>query len=58
MSAEPGALPAAALEQVILAVRDLDINEVRGKIARREAEGPATGPQAIGHDRQRDKYPA
>ncbi len=44
MSAEPGALPAAALEQVIRAVRDLDIDEVRGKIARREAEGPATRP--------------
>ncbi len=32
------------LEQVIRAVRDLDMDEVRGNIARREAEGPATRP--------------
>ncbi len=30
---QPGALPAGALEQVIRAVRDLDMNEVREKIA-------------------------
>ncbi len=35
---QPGALPAAALEQVIEAVRGLDMDEVRGKLARREAE--------------------
>jgi thioredoxin 1 len=29
---QPGALPAAALEQVIQAVRDLDMDEVRGRI--------------------------
>jgi thioredoxin 1 len=31
--AQPGALPAAALEQVITAVRGLDMDEVRNKIA-------------------------
>jgi thioredoxin 1 len=31
--AQPGALPAAALEQVITAVRELDMDDVRGKIA-------------------------
>ena len=35
---QPGALPAAALEQVIEAVRGLDMDEVRGKLARPEAE--------------------
>ena len=30
---QPGALPAAALEQVIEAVRDLDMDEVRTKLA-------------------------
>lgn len=30
---EPGALPAAALEQVIQAVQDLDMDEVRTKLA-------------------------
>ena len=35
---QPGALPAAALEQVIAAVRGLDMDEVRGKLARPEAE--------------------
>ena len=33
---QPGALPATALEQVIQAVRDLDMDEVRGKLAARE----------------------
>jgi thioredoxin 1 len=33
---QPGALPAAALEQVIQAVRDLDMNDVRARIARPE----------------------
>ena len=36
---QPGALPAAALEQLIQAVRELDMGEVRGKIARQQAEG-------------------
>ena len=29
---QPGALPAAALEQLIAAVRELDMDEVRGKL--------------------------
>ena len=33
---QPGALPAAALEQVIQAVRDLDMDDVRDKIAQQE----------------------
>jgi thioredoxin 1 len=33
---QPGALPAASLEKVIQAVRELDMDEVRGKIAARE----------------------
>jgi thioredoxin 1 len=33
---QPGALPAASLEKVIAAVQDLDMDEVRGKIATRE----------------------
>jgi thioredoxin 1 len=33
---QPGALPAAALEQVIKAVRDLDMDEVRSEIALQE----------------------
>ena len=33
---QPGALPAAALEQVITAVRNLDRDEVRGKLATQE----------------------
>jgi thioredoxin 1 len=36
---QPGALPAAALEQVIQAVRDLDMDEVRTKIAEQEPAG-------------------
>ena len=35
---QPGALPAAALEQVIQAVRDLDMDEVRSQVARQQAE--------------------
>src|ERR1700739_2791759 len=33
---QPGALAAASLEKVIAAVRDLDRDEVRGKVAARE----------------------
>jgi thioredoxin len=36
---QPGALPAAALEQVIQAVRDLDMDDVRSKLARQQPEG-------------------
>ena len=35
--AQPGALPAQALEQVITAVRELDMDEVRAKVAEEEA---------------------
>ena len=35
---QPGALPAAALDQVIRAVRDLDMDEIRGRLARQEQE--------------------
>jgi thioredoxin 1 len=35
---QPGALPATALEQVIQAVRDLDMNDIRASLARQETE--------------------
>jgi thioredoxin 1 len=35
--AQPGALPAPALEQVISAVKDLDMDAVRDEIAKQEA---------------------
>jgi thioredoxin 1 len=35
---QPGALPAAALEQLIKAVRDLDMDQVRAEVARQQAE--------------------
>ena len=37
---QPGALPAAALEQVIEAVRDLDMDEVRAQFAQQEHAQP------------------
>jgi thioredoxin 1 len=36
---QPGALPAASLEQLIQAVRDLDMDDVRSQLARQQAEG-------------------
>lgn len=36
---QPGALPASALEQVISAVRELDMDEVRAEIARQQSNG-------------------
>lgn len=36
--AQPGALPAPALEQVITAVKDLDMDDVRRQIAEAEAQ--------------------
>jgi len=36
---QPGALPAAALERLIQAVRGLDMDEVRADLARPQAEG-------------------
>lgn len=38
---QPGALPAAALDQVIEAVRGLDMDDVRSKIAERASEAMA-----------------
>ncbi len=38
---QPGALPAAALEQVIDAVRGLDMDDVRAKIADQHRAAPA-----------------
>jgi thioredoxin 1 len=38
---QPGALPPQALEQVIKAVRDLDMDDVRDKLAQQEAGNPA-----------------
>jgi thioredoxin 1 len=35
---QPGALPAKALEQVIKAVRDLDMDDIRGRLAQQEQE--------------------
>jgi len=42
---QPGALPAAALEQVIQAVRDLDMDEVSAEVERQQADrhAPAEG---------------
>jgi thioredoxin 1 len=37
---QPGALPAAGLEQIITAVKDLDMDDVRRQIAAQEAGGP------------------
>jgi thioredoxin 1 len=39
--AQPGALPPAALEQVISAVRDLDMDDVRNELAAAKASMPA-----------------
>jgi thioredoxin 1 len=38
---QPGALPESALEQVIAAVRDLDMDEVRSKVAEQQEAGAA-----------------
>ncbi len=38
---QPGALPAAALEQVIQAVRDLDMDDIRHRLAEQEQEQEA-----------------
>ncbi|GAB4099423.1 thioredoxin [Sinomonas halotolerans] len=37
---QPGALPPAALEQVITAVKDLDMEDVHQKVAEAQAKGP------------------
>jgi thioredoxin 1 len=38
---QPGALPAAALEQIIQAVRDLDMEDVRDRIAQQQKQASA-----------------
>ncbi len=38
---QPGALPSSALEQVITAVRELDMEEIHAKIAEQEAQSPS-----------------
>ncbi|CAL8899279.1 thioredoxin family protein [Kocuria varians] len=43
---QPGALPASALEEVIGAVKNLDMDEVRAEVAKQAAEGGADGEQA------------
>jgi len=43
---QPGALPEKALEQLIGAVRDLDMNEVREKIAAAEKGQAKSAPEA------------
>ena len=42
---QPGALPAVALEQVIAAVRALDMDDVRRQVAERDAQ-PADRAEA------------
>ena len=44
--AQPGALPPAALEQVITAVRDLDMDDVRAQLAAQQTEQTEQGDQA------------
>jgi thioredoxin 1 len=41
--AQPGALPEAALEQLIAKARELDMDEVRASIAERSEPAPARG---------------
>ncbi len=43
LHAQPGALPAPALEQLITAVRELDMDDVRRKVAAEEAARAADG---------------
>ncbi len=41
---QPGALPAPALEQVIKAVQDLDMEEVRAEVAKQQAGSTSDAP--------------
>ncbi|HYF72429.1 MAG TPA: thioredoxin [Nocardioides sp.] len=41
--AQPGALPPAGLEQVISAVRELDMDDVRAQLAAQQAQQPQAG---------------
>lgn len=47
---QPGALPAETLEKVIDAVEDLDMDDVRAKIAEHRAEHAHEGHDHDGHD--------
>jgi thioredoxin 1 len=42
--AQPGALPAAALEQVITGVQGLDMDDVRAQVEQEQASRSAPGP--------------
>ena len=42
---QPGALPAPALEQVIKAVQDLDMEEVRAEVAKQQAGAAQDGAE-------------
>jgi thioredoxin len=44
--AQPGALPAAALEEIIQRVKALDMDDVRRRIAEHEASGAGDGEDA------------
>ncbi|HWS57886.1 MAG TPA: thioredoxin [Actinotalea sp.] len=48
--AQPGALPAPSLEQVVQAVRGLDMDDVRSQIAAHEAERGHAGHDHADHD--------
>ena len=43
---QPGAMPPNALEQVIAAVRELDMEEVHAEVAKQQPEGPGGLAQA------------
>ena len=45
---QPGALPAPALEQVIKAVRSLDMDEVRAEVAKQQYAGQENGQEDPG----------
>ena len=40
---QPGALPAASLEEVIAGIRALDMDDIRGKVAERSTEPAPAG---------------
>ncbi|PCC18156.1 thioredoxin family protein [Brevibacterium aurantiacum] len=48
--AQPGALAAPQLEQVITAVKDLDMDEVRAELAKQDAGVDQADPSAIPED--------
>ncbi|MDN6666469.1 MAG: thioredoxin family protein [Brevibacterium sp.] len=56
--AQPGALAAPQLEQVITAVKELDMNEVREELAKQEAEADsAEGSDATVHSEVTEESP-